>query len=195
MAQNRKALPLLLFAAAGASFYMAYSPEDRNVASSRPPLHLEYVEQNMKTTEIQKQIEKQKIYHDNLKTAPSLNSSRSSLSNSKNNNLGVDMTPDFNAEAVADRLQDQKKYPNYNRYDYRVQEEIYVQEQNAEASAAAREEYARKFVENAARGGYAVQLSEDYKIISVKPLRKPNSNSASSVFDLSEKSSNSPGVK
>jgi hypothetical protein len=54
-----------------------------------------------------------------------------------------------------------------------IQRELFTKEKMDEYSKAYRDEYARQFVENARRGGYKVQLSDDYKVMSVVPIKKP----------------------
>ena len=44
---------------------------------------------------------------------------------------------------------------------------------------AEKKEFARQYIENAKKGGYAIELSEDLQIIKVTPLRKPSQESDS----------------
>lgn len=63
--------------------------------------------------------------------------------------------------------------------DEQVQTDLFEAQQAQQYTEAYKKEYARQFIENARRAGYFIKLNEDYKIISVRPLRKPTEN-----FDL-----------
>lgn len=54
-----------------------------------------------------------------------------------------------------------------------IQQQVYLEQQMRQMDDMARKEYARQFVENARRGGYEIQLGDDFRVLSVKPIRKP----------------------
>lgn len=56
-----------------------------------------------------------------------------------------------------------------------VQQQLFQAQATKTYDEAYRKEYARQFIENARRGGYEIQLSDDYRVISVKPIRSPSS--------------------
>lgn len=90
---------------------------------------------------------------------------------------GVDLTGEGYAANVAEDLgRGERKSTMKSPHDV-IQAELFNAQQDQEYSEAYRQEYARQFVENARRGGYKVQLDEDFKVISVTPLRKPSQNS------------------
>jgi hypothetical protein len=47
-----------------------------------------------------------------------------------------------------------------------------------------KKEYARQFIENARRGGYHVVLSDDLKVVSVTPIRKPSQEDVDTVESI-----------
>ncbi len=88
---------------------------------------------------------------------------------------GVDLSNDSRAADIANELGRGEKRPEaFENPNDVVQKELFNQQQQAEYSKAYKEEYARQFVENARRGGYKVKLGEDFKVISVTPLRNPS---------------------
>lgn len=54
-----------------------------------------------------------------------------------------------------------------------INHQLFEQERAKASNEAYRREYARQFIENARRGGWDVKLSEDYRVISVRPYQKP----------------------
>ncbi len=96
----------------------------------------------------------------------------------QNQYSGVDMSADTSAEDVArelgraERPQDLPQTPHEL-----VQAELFSDAQDREYTKAYKDEYARKFIENAERSGWKVKLSEDYHVISVTPIRTPSSKS------------------
>lgn len=169
-----KLLPVTLLAAAGAVFYVALAGDNDEASKEKQRLeHVEKVETNLKYTDKESKQHSQKIYYDNIRSAPSLNESHPTQT--------VDvsgptiMESDVNDEVVAERLSRKSQYAPAHNYEQQLQDKISIQEQNKEYNEAYQKEYARQFVENAEKGGYAVKLSDDYKVIGVKKIRKPNS--------------------
>jgi hypothetical protein len=90
---------------------------------------------------------------------------------------GLDLSNDSKAAEVAEMLGrgERKENTSNNPHDV-IQRELFNAQQDAQYSAAYKEEYARQFVENAAKGGYKVILDENYKVRSVTPInRQPGS--------------------
>lgn len=90
---------------------------------------------------------------------------------------GVDLSTDPRAEALLKALGRDVKEPGsaVNPNDL-VQSELFEEEQSNQYSEAYKKEYARQFVENARRAGWVVKLNDQYKVMSVQPLRKPSQN-------------------
>ncbi len=87
---------------------------------------------------------------------------------------GVDLNGEGNAKSVAEDLgRGERKQSNSRSPHDVIQSELYNAQLNQAYTEEYRQEYARQFVENARRGGYKVQLDENYRVISVTPLRKP----------------------
>ncbi len=55
-----------------------------------------------------------------------------------------------------------------------IQKELFENEQQREYDKSFKDAYARKFIENAKRGGWDVTLDKDYKVKSVKPIKSSN---------------------
>ncbi len=57
-----------------------------------------------------------------------------------------------------------------------IRQEVFEKELQLKSEQLDRQEYARQYIENARRSGYHLVLSEDLKVISVTPIRKPSQN-------------------
>lgn len=89
----------------------------------------------------------------------------------------LDFSTDPRAEALLRELgRDVKESNGPSNADEQVQADLFEAQQSQEYSEAYKREYARQFVENARKAGYIIKLNDDYKVISVKPLRKPADN-------------------
>jgi hypothetical protein len=88
------------------------------------------------------------------------------------NNL--DLSTDSRSSTIVDDIGRGKKAPSdFQTPDEIVQSDIFNDQQSAEYSQAYKEAYAKQFVENARKGGYNVILTDDFKVKSVQPIRKP----------------------
>ena len=99
----------------------------------------------------------------------------------------LDFSADPRAEALIRELgRGDKESNGPTNADEQVQADLFEAQQNEEYSEAYKKEYARQFVENARKAGYLIKLSDDYKVISVKQIRKP-----ADSYELFNKSSGS----
>lgn len=86
----------------------------------------------------------------------------------------LDFSADPRAEALLRELgRDVKESAGPTNSDEQVQTDLFEAQQMQEYSEAYKREYARQFVENARKAGYIIKLNDEYKVISVKPIRKP----------------------
>lgn len=89
---------------------------------------------------------------------------------------GVDLSGDARAAQLANELgRGERQQVVTGPHDV-IQKELFNQEQTDAYTQAYKEEYARQFIENARRGGYKIQLDENFKVISVTPIRRPSQN-------------------
>lgn len=89
----------------------------------------------------------------------------------------LDFSRDPRAEALLKELGREASEPGYPSSAHeQVQTDLFEAQQYQKYSEEYKKEYARQFVENARRAGYLIKLSEDYKIIGIRPLRKPADN-------------------
>lgn len=89
----------------------------------------------------------------------------------------LDLSTDPRAEALLQALgREAKESAGPANADEQVQAELFEAQQFAEYSEEYKREYARQFVENARKAGYIIKLNDDYKVISIRPIRKPAEN-------------------
>lgn len=88
--------------------------------------------------------------------------------------LGVDFSADPRAEALVQTLgRDVKESSGPKNSHELIQTELFEQERLQEYSEEYKKEFARQFIENAKKAGFNVKLNDQYKVISVTPVRKP----------------------
>lgn len=108
-----------------------------------------------------------------LDSAPAL--SKTAEQRAFNPHEGLDLSSEDSAKKLAQELgrsNDQNAYAPETP-DQLIQNQIFNQDQLDQYSQAYKAEYARQFVENARRGGYEVELTEDFRVLSVKKIRDP----------------------
>ena len=84
--------------------------------------------------------------------------------------LGVDHSPDRDENTAFDDLNRYPKELRYTNPDQIIQEQIVEEDIRKKTELEDRQEYARQFVENARRNGYAIKLNEDLVIVSVRSI-------------------------
>ncbi len=63
-----------------------------------------------------------------------------------------------------------------------IQQGIYQKQFEKQQEELDKKEYARQFIENARKNGFHLVLSEDNKVLSVTPIRKPSQNDETESF-------------
>ncbi|HEY8270221.1 MAG TPA: hypothetical protein VIG33_04990 [Pseudobdellovibrionaceae bacterium] len=86
----------------------------------------------------------------------------------------LDFSMDPRSETLLNELgREVKESTGPSNADETIQADLFESQQSQELSEAYKKEYARQFIENARKAGYIIRLNEDYKAISVRPIRKP----------------------
>lgn len=172
-------LALFLFLGAGGLVF-AYLSGDGGKKAGRPQViksekYEQSVNRHLMLTNERMELEKQRMAVEN---ATLLNTSISGTRPQRayTNENKLDLSSDTRAEEMAQELGRVRKQESVDSPHDIVQKELFNEQQAQQYSQAYREEYARQFIENARRGGYKVQLSEDLtRVISVQPLRDTSS--------------------
>lgn len=167
-------LALALLLLAGFFVFLFLLPEGKNQGAqsgaaqtkdfeARVNKHLFHTSQTMEMSRERMQLEANKIESQGLGAA-----------SPKEEVHKLDFSADPRAEALLRELgRDAKEATGPATSDEQVQTDLFEAQQEAEYSEAYKREYARQFVENARKAGYIIKLNDDYKVISVKPIRKP----------------------
>ena len=79
------------------------------------------------------------------------------------------MNPDTKWNELSQRLYPQEGVDS-NSIDQQLQSELLQKQKQKELTAAYKVEYARQFVENARKHGYRIELSSDFRVLSVKKI-------------------------
>lgn len=167
-------LPVGILAIAGVLLYSGLTSKDEVGAKAEHKAkvqatvnkHLERTAEELEMQRRRAQIENARLALDYQNSAPG--------QAYKNPREGIDLERDLREERVAEDLGRGESSPDgpNNPMDL-IHQQIFVDQKNHEADEAYKREYARQFIENARRGGYEVRLSEDYRVLSVKPIRRP----------------------
>ncbi|MNJ93464.1 hypothetical protein D3C87_111460 [compost metagenome] len=172
---------LLLFLGAGALVIMSLGPDPKPQAksSSGAAAKSEKFEKNVNkhlmVTNDTMEMARQRMAIENAQLARDFSSTKPQKVYEVQSN-GVDLSGDSHAADIANELGRGERQRVINSPHDVIQKELFNDQQNEAYTQAYKEEYARQFVENARKGGYKVQLNDEFKVISVTPIRKPTQN-------------------
>lgn len=167
------AIPLLLLLLSGFFVFLFFLPEEKPLSPAarvqskefedRVNKHLFHTSQKIEHTREKMRLETFELSQKGVKSAgPPIPQG------------GLDLSTDPRVEAlVRDLDRDAKESGGPKNPNELIQMELFEQEQFAQYSEEYKKEYARQFVENAKKAGYRIILNDQYKVISVVPIRKP----------------------
>lgn len=170
-------LPIAVLAVAGGLLYFGLQDGHQGPRDTAPDArsakaqqvvnkHLEQTAEQLEMQRRRMQIENTKLQMDYASTAPE----RAYTAPRE----GAELLQDQRSESVAEDLGvDRRQTLPTNPMDL-IHHQLFEEQRNKAVSDAYKKEYARQFVENARRGGYDVQLSDDFRVLSVRPLRRPS---------------------
>lgn len=165
---------LALFVGAGLLLfsYLGGDKSKSSLSSSAKKKIEDSVNKHLMTTNDTISLQKQRMAVENAKLLYESQQNRKAGREAYQNDHSFDLSSETRAQEVARDLARDQILDSYSPHDV-VQAEMYDQIQNQKEEQAYREEYARQFVENARRGGYEVQLTDDLtRVKSVRPLKK-----------------------
>jgi hypothetical protein len=171
-------LPLLLLLLAGFFVFLFLLPEDSKKAPIDQSIvkakeferkvnkHLFQTSQQMEISRERAELEAAKLMDQGIHSVPGVDPEKAPHP--------FDISTDSRAEALVRELGRDVKAPGApSGPNDLIQAELFEAQQMQAYSEDYKKEYARQFIENAKNAGYAVKLNDQYKVISVKPLRKP----------------------
>lgn len=170
-------LAILLLVGAGGLFLFSMTPDSDSASSSAVIYTKKYednVNRHLMLTNQKMELQRQRMIVENNALAPDYHETKPEAAY-HHSDAGVDLSGESHAYDVAKELGREERQdaapltPNEM-----IQKEIFNAQQHQEYSQAYKAEYARQFVANAAKHGWQVKLSDDYKVISVRPIRKPS---------------------
>ncbi|MGZ3747916.1 MAG: hypothetical protein ACXWRE_11170 [Pseudobdellovibrionaceae bacterium] len=142
-------------------------PVDAKKFEDKVNNHLFKTSQSIENSRQKMQIENDQLLNRGISTKPSPQETLHKL----------DFSMDPRAEALLKELgREAKEATGPASADEEVQTDLFESQNNQELSEAYKKEYARQFIENARKAGYIIKLNDDYKVISVRPIRKPAEN-------------------
>jgi hypothetical protein len=187
-------LALLLFVGAGLLLFMSLeSPKQKTSEASareriKGPEWEKKVNHHLFSTNEDIDFQRQKMQIENRRLAPEIYNTRKQNAY-KDSNQGVDLSTDSRGYEIANELGRGSRENGAPQTPHEVvQGEIFNEQQRDEYTDAYKKEYARQFVENARRGGYDVKLSDDFKVLSVRPLRRPSQTTVDPLYNTIDSS-------
>lgn len=169
-------LALLLFVGAGLLLYMSWEPSlsSRSSAVDKVNKLEESVNKHLTSTNDRIEFSRQRMALENARAAKDLRETVAQPTYLPERS-GVDLSTDPRGYEIANELGRGSRFESMpSSPDEEIQKELFNAQQNAEYTKAYKDEYARQFIENARKGGWLVELNDDYKVISVRPIRKPS---------------------
>lgn len=170
-------LALLFFIGAGGLLMMSLSDEGAAPTKKsvlRSSQYEDRVNSHLMMTNQRIEMQKEKAIIDNNKFTREYHEIQAAKPYQNDRN-GVDLSVEAHAAEVAKELgRGSREERAPQTPDELIQAEIFNQQQYADYSQAYKEEYAKKFIENAARSGWRVKLNSEFKVISVTPIRNPS---------------------
>jgi hypothetical protein len=170
-------LGLLLLLGAGGLLWLSLTPDTKtapNATTLYSKKYEEKVNRYLMLTNEKMELQKQRMMVENHALAPDYEDTRGGQPY-QNSSSGVDLSGDGHAEDVARELGREGHEASTPQTPHEmIQTEIFNARQAQEYSQAYKKEYARQFIENAAKNGWDVRLSDDFRVLSVKPMRKPS---------------------
>ncbi|MEK2689604.1 hypothetical protein [Bdellovibrio sp. GT3] len=173
---NNKLLALLLFLGAGLLVLLSLGTESDKKATSaavKNPAMEKSVNRHLMLTNEQIEFQRRRMEIENS-AASDFNRTKPQATYNPDDS-GLDLSNDSKSAETASLLGRGERGEGVplNPHDV-IQRELFNAEQDAAYTEAYKKEYARQFVENAAKGGYNVILDDQYRVRKVTPLnRKP----------------------
>lgn len=171
------AVAVAFFIGAGALVAYSLIPDTSPITSKNDLLHNEKYEakvnRHLMLTNEKMEMQRQRMIMENEALAPEyFRTKPGAIVN--HNDEGTELNSDTHAADVARELdRDTKAAAFPSTPDELIQTEIFNQRQEQEYSRQYKEEYAKQFIANAAKNGWKVKLNDEYKVISVAPIRNP----------------------
>jgi hypothetical protein len=189
--QSRSRLLALVLIILGCSILFISLQKETNKAelsslSAVSPRSEQIVNKYLKEAHDRIEWQKQKMALENKIHAPQIGEDVVPLSEAQKKNIvtGSLIEPDRNMDVLTNDLSRPTKDRSLSPSDV-ISSELAYSDEEALALQEYREAYAQEFIKNARRNGYDVRLDKNYRVIDVRPLQRPNSQTAesSSLFE------------
>ncbi|WP_413586016.1 hypothetical protein [Bdellovibrio sp. HCB274] len=174
---NSKLLAVLLFLGAGLLVLLSMGTETKSKngpgAVTKTPTFEKSVNKHLMLTNEKMEFQRRRMEIENSASADFNRTKEQATYNPQDS--GLDLSNDSRSAETAAMFGrgDREEGVPSNPHDV-IQRELFNAEQDAAYSEAYKKEYARQFVENAAKGGYNVILDDQYRVRKVTPInRKP----------------------
>lgn len=171
-------LPVGILAVAGACLYVGLtdkSPGSRTPPSARSAQAQESVNRHLEKTAEKLEMERRRMQVENARMALEYANSAPDPQYAPPTREGAELIHDQRTEKLAEDLgvDSQRTLPT-NPMDL-IHQQLFEAQRNREMTDAYKKAYAAQFIENARRGGYEIKLNDEFRVISVKPIRRPSS--------------------
>lgn len=167
-------IPLLLLLLSGVCVFLFLSPDPKlasKVSTTKTKEFEEKVNRHLFKTSQEIEINRQKM---KVETYDMADQGVRALPHVPEEPSSVDLSGDPRTESLIHDLGRNVREPNDPRNSNElIQTELFQQEQLQNYSEEYKREYTRQFIENAKKAGYRVIVNDQFKVLSVTPIRKP----------------------
>ena len=167
-------IPLVLLLLSGVCLFLFLSPDPKPTAKLSPAKSKEFeakVNRHLFKTSQEIEMSRQKM---KVETFDMADKGVRALPVRPEEPTGVDLSVDPRTEALMHDLgRNVRENSDPRNSNELIQTELFQQEQLQNYSEEYKREYARQFIENAKKAGYRIIVNDQFKVISVTPIRKP----------------------
>lgn len=167
-------VPIVLLLLSGICIVLFMTPESKNEAKLSPAKTKEFeatVNRHLFKTSQKIEMNRQKM---KVETFDMVDKGVRPLPHSPEEPADVDLSVDPRTESlVHDLRRNVQEHSDPKNSNELIQTELFQQEQLQNYSEEYKRQYARQFIENAKNAGYRVIVNDQFKVISVSPIRNP----------------------
>lgn len=156
-----------------------------SISSTQEPSNIQsqkIVNEHLLETQSKMDLQRGMRVLENKQFAPSVSNGAPSVDAKLNPGYGVEFNNTTPESQVGQIIRKPKGAPDYNSPDQYIQNLQKQLDARSNYDEAYKEAYVQQFIENARKGGYEVRVNDNYEVISVRPIRHPDSQR--NIFDL-----------
>lgn len=166
-------LPLAILAVAGVLLYIGLTDSGKPSPSARSARVQDSVNKHLEKTAEKLEMQRQRMQVENARLAMEYSRTMPDRPIAPPGE-GAELIHDQRSERIAEDLGVERRQESPTNPMDMIHQQLFEAQRSQQLSEAYKKAYAQQFIENARRGGYEVKLSDDFRVLSVKPIRRPS---------------------